>query len=190
MNFSEITDYLEYGAKARKSLDVDKLISIGNRLAVCFRNDGKLIVMGNGGSAADSQHIAAEFVGRFEMERNPLPALALNTNTSSVTAISNDYSYEKVFERQIKAFAGPSDFVLGISTSGNSRNVINALKTAKEIGCYCVSLTGEKVGNVDEYSDEVIKVNSTRTSIVQEVHIAIGHILSKIVEDELFQHSE
>lgn len=142
--------------------------------------------MGNGGSAADSQHIAAEFVGRFEKERRPLPAMALNTNTSSVTAISNDYSYDSVFERQIRAFAVKGDVIVGISTSGNSTNIVNGLAAAREIGCYCIAMTGESEGKVREFSNEVIKVPSGRTSLIQEVHIAIGHIWSKLVEDRLF----
>ncbi len=186
MKRSDVDDYIGQGVSARQGIDPDQVIRTGEIIAESFRNGGKLILMGNGGSAADSQHIAAEFVGRFEKERNPLPSLALNTNTSSVTAISNDYSYDMVFERQIKAFAKKGDVVVGISTSGNSKNVVNALSAAKMIGCHCISLTGEKDGKVGEFSDEVVKVKSSRTSIIQEVHIAIGHMWSKIVEDKLF----
>lgn len=186
MDQSEVTSYLKEGLKPRETVDSEQILRTGRQLASCFSKGGKAIFMGNGGSAADSQHIAAEFVGRFEKERDPLPALALHTNTSSLTAIANDYSYEMVFERQIRAFAKKGDFVVGISTSGNSGNVVAALKTAKELGCYCVSLTGSKGGKVSEFSDETVKVDSSRTSIIQEVHIAIGHIWSKIVEEVLF----
>lgn len=187
MDKDAIMAYIEEGVKARKALDVETVIVVGNAMADAFSNGNKLIFMGNGGSAADSQHIAAEFVGRFEKERQPLPALALNTNSSSVTAISNDYSYESVFERQIRAFAKKGDVVVGISTSGNSKNVVSALHAARDIGCYCVAMTGKNDGKVAEYSEQVIKVNSTRTSIIQEVHIAVGHIWSKMVEDIVFK---
>lgn len=187
MNKSEISEYIEEGVLARSSVDVDLIERVGHIISAAFSHGNKIFLMGNGGSAADSQHIAAEFVGRFETDRRPLPALALNTNTSSITAISNDYSYEKVFERQIEAFARKDDVVIGISTSGNSKNIVAALEAAKKMGCYCVSLTGLNGGKVSEFSDINIKVDSKRTSIIQEVHIAIGHIWSKIVEDELFK---
>lgn len=187
MEKEDVINYLDEGIKARKSLSPDVVISTGLKISEAFKNGNKLILMGNGGSAADSQHIAAEFVGRFEKERNPLPALALNANSSSVTAISNDYSYEDVFSRQIQAFAHARDVVVGISTSGNSKNVVKALRTAREKGCYCISLTGTIGGKVAEFSNETINVQSVRTSLVQEVHIAIGHMWSKIVEDELFK---
>lgn len=186
MEVNDIEDYISEGIKARSSVDAKKISEIGRKLSESFRNGGKLILMGNGGSAADSQHIAAEFVGRFEKEREPLPALALNTNTSSVTAISNDYSYEEVFARQVRAFSRKGDCVIGLSTSGNSKNVVRALGAAKEAGCYTVAMTGSKDGRAGEVADDVVKVDSNRTSIIQEVHIAIGHIWSKIVEDDLF----
>lgn len=186
MDRSQISDYIYEGVKARTSLDENQIEQMGSAMIEAFRTGKKLILMGNGGSAADAQHIAAEFVGRFEKERKPLPALALHTNTSSLTAISNDYSYNEIFSRQIKAFASPGDVVIGLSTSGNSSNVVEGMKAAKEIGCYCVALTGAAKGKIDECSDSVLKVKSTRTSIIQEVHISIGHIWSKIVEDELF----
>lgn len=186
MDKEGLVEYINDGIRARNEVDVKQVLLIGNKLAEAFSNGNKLILMGNGGSAADAQHIAAEFVGRFEKERSPLPAMALHTNTSSLTAISNDYSYDDVFARQVKAFAKKGDVVVGISTSGNSKNVVNALKTAKEIGCYCVAMTGSKPGKVDAYSESVIKIKSSRTSIIQEVHITIGHIWSKIVEDYVF----
>lgn len=186
MELQDIDSYISEGIEARKSIDKNLVHEIGKKISESFRNGGKLILMGNGGSAADAQHIAAEFVGRFETERKPLPSIALHTNTSSLTAISNDYSYDEVFSRQVNAFAVRGDVVIGISTSGNSVNVVNGLKAARDIGCYCISLTGLKNGKVDEFSDASVKVKSTRTSIIQEVHIAIGHIWSKIVEDELF----
>lgn len=187
MEEDAIRKYIEEGIAARDSLDPSLILKTGLRIAEAFLSGHKLILMGNGGSAADSQHIAAEFVGRFETERDPLPALALNVNTSSITAISNDYSYDDVFERQIRAFAGNGDIVVGISTSGNSRNVAIALKTARERGCYTIALTGSSDGLVSNHSDEVIHVQSRRTSIIQEIHISIGHMWSKIVEDKIFE---
>lgn len=186
MDKNSISAYLSDGADARISVDIDKVTQVGEELSSIFSKGGKLLLMGNGGSASDAQHIAAEFVGRFEMERRPLPAMALNVNTSSITAISNDYSYDVIFERQVRAFASDNDMLIGISTSGNSINVLNALKAGKEIGCYCVSLTGSNPGKMHDVSDTNIKVQSSRTSIIQEVHIALGHIWSKMVEDILF----
>lgn len=186
MERKDVEAYIAEGVEARKGLDADQLVRVGKVLSNAFKDGKKLILMGNGGSAADAQHIAAEFVGRFEKERDPLPAIALHTNTSSVTAISNDYSYGELYARQVAAFAESGDVVVGISTSGNSENVVKGLKAARELGCYCISLTGSGGGKVADFSDEVIAVKSKRTSIIQEVHIAIGHILSKIVEDSVF----
>lgn len=187
MEESEIRDYIKEGISARDSLDSAIVLKTGLKIAEAFQNRRKLILMGNGGSAADSQHIAAEFVGRFEAERKPLPAMALNTNSSSVTAISNDYSYDDVFERQVRAFAHEGDVVVGISTSGNSRNIAKALESAKSIGCYCIALTGMGEGIISGKAHDTIHVMSKRTAIIQEVHIAIGHLWSKIVENEVFE---
>lgn len=150
-----------------------------------FHSGSKLIVMGNGGSAADAQHIAAEFVGRFERERHPLPALALHSNSSSITAIGNDYGFDQIYSRQIEAFANKGDFVLGLSTSGNSSNVLKALEMAKELGCDNYGITGSSGGKMLEVlgKERIIKIESNRTSFIQECTIAIIHILSKIVED-------
>jgi D-sedoheptulose 7-phosphate isomerase len=185
MNTEQIHDYLKEGAEARLSLDTVQLIQISQKVSECFRNGGKIIFFGNGGSAADAQHIAAEFVGRFEKERQSLPALALHTNTSALTAIANDYSFDMVYERQVTAFAKKGDIVFGISTSGNSPNVLRGLVKAKEMGCIIVSMTGKKGGKISQISDYAVRVNSDRTPIIQEVHITFGHLMSKIVEDLL-----
>ncbi|OWP56118.1 MAG: phosphoheptose isomerase [Thermoplasmatales archaeon B_DKE] len=185
MDIHEISEYIESGVEARKALDPSLVLETGNEIARCFGKGGKLIIFGNGGSAADAQHIAAEFVGRFEKERRSLPALALNTNTSSITAIGNDYSFDAIFSRQIEAFAAKGDVVVGISTSGNSANVNSALEKANSIGCVTIALTGRTGGSIAGIAKKSIIVRSNRTSIIQEVHIAIGHMWSKIVEDTI-----
>ncbi len=183
MDLAEIEKYLDDGARLRKELNYKKVYELGNELLKRFKTGNKLILCGNGGSAADSQHIAAEFVSKFRKDRKALPALALNANTSSLTAIANDYDFSSVFERQVEAFASKGDVVIGISTSGNSQNVINAINKANGIGCLTVALTGKGGGKLKGAAKITIDVDSAETSLVQEVHIAIGHILSKIVED-------
>ena len=151
----------------------------------CVNKGGKLLIFGNGGSAADSQHIAAEFVGRFKLERKALPALALTTNTSTLTALSNDYGYEIVFKRQIESLGNKGDVALAISTSGNAKNVIEAVKTAKEKGLTTIALTGKNGGALKPLCDIAIVVNSQDTARIQETHILIGHIIAEIVESNL-----
>lgn len=152
----------------------------------CYRSGGKVIVFGNGGSAADAQHIVAELVGRFKMERKPLPAVCLNTNVSTLTAVGNDYGFERVFEREMSCLAKKGDVVMGISTSGNSRNVILALDAAKALGAVTIGLTGSKGGKVQDSVDILINVPSDDTPRIQEAHITIGHILCELVEKGLF----
>ncbi|MFA6079825.1 MAG: D-sedoheptulose 7-phosphate isomerase [Candidatus Omnitrophota bacterium] len=153
-------------------------------IARSIKNGGKLIVFGNGGSAADSQHIAAELVGRFKKERRALGAIALTTDTSSLTALANDYGYESVFKRQVEALAKRGDAALGISTSGNSVNVLEALKLAKKMGLKTISLSGCGGGKLKKTSDISIVIDSGDTARIQESHIMIGHILCQIIEDE------
>ena len=150
-----------------------------------LKNGNKVLLMGNGGSAADSQHIAAEFVGRFKKERKGLPAIALTTDTSILTSVGNDYSFDEIFVRQIEALAHPSDLVVGISTSGNSENVIKGILKAKEIGCYTVGLLGKDGGKLKDLVDLSIVVPSNNTPRIQECHILIGHIVCEIVDMEL-----
>src|ERR1039458_1938634 len=146
----------------------------------------KLFLLGNGGSAADAQHIAAEFVGRFAFDRPALPALALSVNTSCVTAIGNDYGFELVFSRQIEALARPGDLAIGISTSGNSPNVLQGLVTARKIGLCTVALTGCPGGKLKNAVDYCICAPSNETPRIQECHILIGHIISELVEETIF----
>jgi D-sedoheptulose 7-phosphate isomerase len=189
MDTSEIIEaYIEEGVKARKEIDKLKVTKVADLIENAFRNGNKLLFMGNGGSAADSQHIAAEFVGRFEMERAALPALALHSNSSTITAIGNDYGFERIFERQIEAFAKRGDVVFALSTSGNSSNVIEGIKKAKEKGCIVVGITGKNGGKMIQFIEEdlLFKVSSEKTSIIQEVTITIGHLLSKLVELKIY----
>ena len=187
MDLQQIKNYLEEGSKVRNSLDIEKISFLGESLSSAFKNGNKLIIFGNGGSAADAQHIAAEFVGRFERERKPLPAMILHGNSSSVTAIGNDYSYDMIFSRQMEAFAKKGDVVIALSTSGNSVNVISAVEKAKEIGCSVFGITGSKGGKMKDIIEEknLIRIDSDRTSFIQESTIAVGHIISKIVEDNI-----
>ena len=180
-------NYLEEGSRVRNSLDIQKISFLGESLSSAFKSGNKLIIFGNGGSAADAQHIAAEFVGRFERERKPLPAMILHGNSSSVTAIGNDYSYDMIFSRQLEAFGRKGDIIMALSTSGNSVNVISAVIKANEIGCSVFGITGSKGGKMKDIIEEknLIRIDSDRTSFIQESTIAIGHIISKIVEDNI-----
>jgi len=155
-------------------------------LAAAFRSGNKLLVMGNGGSAADAQHFAAEIVGRFKLERRALPALALSTDSSILTAVGNDYGFESIFSRQVEAHAVAGDVVFGISTSGNSPNVQAALQRAAQCGCRTVALLGKDGGSIKAVAELAIVVPSFDTPRVQEGHITIIHILCDLVERELF----
>jgi D-sedoheptulose 7-phosphate isomerase len=144
----------------------------------------KILLCGNGGSAADAQHIAAELTGRYKIERKGLPAIALTTDTSALTAIGNDYGYEHVFARQVEALAQKGDLLIAISTSGNSQNVLYALEKAKEIGCRTVGLSGKGGGKMSDLCDINIVVPSDDTARIQEMHIMIGHILCQLIDNE------
>jgi len=151
-----------------------------------FKKDGKVLFCGNGGSAADAQHLAAEFSGRFYYDREPLNSEALHVNTSYLTAVANDYSYDDIYARITKAKGRKGDVLIGISTSGNSENIIRALKTANELGMITVGFTGETGGKMKDYCKFLINVPSKDTPRVQEVHILIGHIICELVESTLF----
>jgi D-sedoheptulose 7-phosphate isomerase len=158
-------------------------------LVSAYRHGGKALFFGNGGSAADAQHLAAEFVGRFLVDRNPLPALALNANSSAVTAIGNDYGYEMVFARQLQAFAVPGDVAVAISTSGNSRNVIEGVLCARSMGLFTIGMTGASGGHLGELVDVLIAIPCEETPRIQECHILIGHSLCDVVEREVALNS-
>ncbi len=151
-----------------------------------YRNDKKTILAGNGGSAADAQHIAAELVGRYGFDRPSIPSLALTTDTSNLTAIGNDYGYDQVFSRQLEGMGQTGDIFIGISTSGNSRNIIKAFESAKKKNITTVALTGRDGGEMAKMADMAIVVPSNSTPRIQESHILIGHILCDIIEKELF----
>lgn len=161
------------------------IIKVVKLIIASFKSGGKVLIFGNGGSAADAQHIAAEFVGRFKKERAGLAAIALTTNTSVLTALSNDYGYEIVFSRQLEALAKPSDIAIGISTSGRAKNVLLAIKKAKEMGLKTVCLSGGTGGELAKLADVVFIIPSAVTPRIQEAHITIGHIICELVEEEL-----
>ena len=190
---SYITKYIELSAKTILSLRDNfekKITESVNLIYDTFNNDGKLMLCGNGGSASDSQHVAAELVNRFKHERSPLPAIALTTDTSNITAISNDYSFDLVFSKQIQALANPQDCLLAISTSGKSKNIINALKTAKEIGCSTISLTGKNGGLMPRFSDIAFIIQSDDTPHIQEAHLVIEHLICDLIEQTLIKDSK
>ena len=162
------------------------IIKIAEIIIEAYRNGKKVILFGNGGSAADAQHITAELVGKYYLDRDPLPAVALTTNTSSLTAIGNGYSLDIVFTRQLKALGQKGDVVIGISTSGNSENVIQAFKVAREMGLITVGFTGKSGGKLRSVADHCLCIPSDDTPRIQEGHITIGHIICEIVERELF----
>lgn len=159
---------------------------VAERIIRAFRRGNQVLLFGNGGSAADAQHIAAEFVGRYYLDRPALPAQALTVNTSSLTAIGNDYDYDQIFSRQIEAFGQAGDVAIGISTSGNSRNVIEALRAAKRKDMVTVGMTGESGGQLQAEVDYCICAPSGDTPRIQEAHILVGHILSELVEQAIF----
>jgi len=164
---------------------VEVLMSMANELARGFRSGNKVLLFGNGGSAADAQHIASELAGRFYRDREPLPAIALTTNTSSLTAIANDYNYETVFVRQLQGLVKKGDVVIGISTSGNSPNVLLAIEEAKHCGAVTIAFTG-KGGKLKELVDHALSIPSEDTPRIQEAHITAGHIICYLVEEILF----
>lgn len=159
-----------------------KIIAISEQIKLALKNGNKVMFCGNGGSAADSQHLAAEFVGRFQKERQGLPALALTVDTSILTAVGNDYGFDRVFERQIEALGNKGDVLIGISTSGNSVNVIKAFELAKRKGIFCVGFTAEGGGKMASLCDINVAVPVKVTARVQEMHILLGHIICELVD--------
>ena len=171
----------EIFVKDTKSLNLISLIA--KKIMFCYKNNKKIIIFGNGGSAADAQHFAAELVGRFKRERRALNAIALSTNTSIITALGNDYNFDIIFSRQVEAIAQKGDIVFGISTSGNSDNIISGIETAKKIGCCTIGLTGLSGGKMKHCVDYCICVPSEDTPRIQELHITIIHIICDLIEE-------
>ncbi len=167
--------------------NIDAVIELSNIIADAFNSGSKLIIFGNGGSSTDASHIAAEFVGRFKMERPALPAISLNTNMAVITAIANDYDFSEVFARQMKAHAQDGDIVIGISTSGNSANVVKAMEAARSRGLKTVAFTGAQGGKLASKADHLFAVPSTDTPRIQETHIILGHVVCQMVEEILFK---
>jgi D-sedoheptulose 7-phosphate isomerase len=166
---------------------IDKIIDVANLIVDCYKNNGKVILFGNGGSAADSQHIAAELIGRFQKDRKALAAIALNTNASILTAVANDYGYGQIFAKQVEGLVSPGDIVIGISTSGASKNVISGLRLARQKGAKTIALTGGNGGDLAKEADVSIIVPSDITARIQETHIMIGHIICELVESTIYK---
>ena len=188
MRIEDIKSRLLESANVKTKISQDKallqkIMSSAVKMAEALKDGKKILVCGNGGSAADAQHIAAELVGKFMKERIALPAIALNTNTSVITAIGNDYSYDDIFSRQIEAFGNAGDILIGISTSGNSKNVLKAFEVAKQRSIMTIALTGQSGGKMKDMVDVLINVPSNLTPRIQESHITIGHIMCEIIEE-------
>ena len=183
-----IEEALKEHKKVLSSLEkqIPKIEKIASLCISSLEKGGKIIFCGNGGSAADSQHLAAELVGRFLKERKSLPSLALSVNTSILTAVGNDYGFEKVFSKQIEALGKPKDLLIAISTSGNSKNIIEAVKKAKEKGIKTIGFLGKGGGKLKKLVDISLIVESNNTPRIQEIHILIGHIICEIIENQMF----
>jgi len=168
-------------------LGIVKVIEV---ITKALKEEKKILIFGNGGSAADAQHLAAEFVNRFIIERPPLPAIALSTDTSVITSIGNDYDFSEIFAKQIRAIGKPGDIAWGISTSGNAPNVVKALETAKKMNLITIGFTGKDGGNVLKIVDYSLNVSSNNVPRIQEVHITLGHVICEMVDYKLFQRPE
>lgn len=181
---NEFLSHLETINKTMETMQ--EALEEASKIAVeTLKNGNKILLCGNGGSAADAQHIAAELVGRYKTTRRGLPAIALTTDTSALTAISNDYGYDRVFERQVEALATKGDLIIGISTSGNSKNVLNALKCAKTLECKTLGLSGNNGGAMNEMCNINLVIPSNDTPRIQEMHILVGHTICQIIDNEL-----
>lgn len=189
MTVERIREAIEESVAAKQALteeDHAMVLEMAYTMVEALSQGNKVIWMGNGGSAADAQHLAAELVSKFYKEREGLASLALHTNTSVLTAIGNDYGFDYVFERQVEALARPGDVVVGISTSGNSPNVLLAIERARDAGCLTIGLTGRSGGKLADMVDLCLKVPSDDTPRIQEVHITVGHIICELVESIVF----
>ena len=169
---------------------IGAIVEIAELMIDCLKKDGKVIVFGNGGSASDSQHIAAELVGRFKKDRSALAGIALTTNTAVITSLANDYGYDVVFSRQIEALGKKNDVVLGISTSGKAKNVALGIKQAKKMGIKTVAFSGGDGGEIVKLADLSLLVPSKVTARIQEAHITIAHIICEMIEQELCQEQK
>jgi len=187
-----IKNTLEESVKVNSESDLDEnfLKGLGlasNLLIDTFKNNGKVLLAGNGGSAADAQHIAAEFIGRLNFDREPLPAIALTANTSNLTCIANDYGYDHIFSRQAHALANTNDSVIVYTTSGKSSNILKLIREIRPKVKSIISLTGMNTNELEKYSDVVLSVKSKKTTRIQEIHAIAGHIMCECVEETLFK---
>lgn len=180
--------YRVTGAMLIDSVLLGKVESAAQACIDCMNRGGKILLAGNGGSAADAQHIAGEFVSRFAFDRPGLPAIALTTDTSILTAIGNDYGYEKLFARQVQALGNAGDVFIGYSTSGRSPNILLAFEEARSRGLVCIGLTGNRGGDMRELCDHLLEVPSSDTPKIQEGHLVLGHILCGLVENAIFKN--
>jgi D-sedoheptulose 7-phosphate isomerase len=184
-----ISEYIQKSIQTKNMLletRIDIIDEIAKVIVKALKNGKKILWFGNGGSAADAQHLACELVSKFYLERNALASIALTTNTSELTAIANDNDFTRVFARQVEALANPGDVVIGITTSGNSPNVIEGMKEAKRKGAITIGFTGESGGNLKECVDYIFTVPSKETPHIQEAHIMVGHVICYLVEKEIF----
>jgi D-sedoheptulose 7-phosphate isomerase len=184
----DVLDRIRESVRVKTALESQAklLITIAEQWIACLGGGGKILFLGNGGSAADAQHMAAELSGRFYRERPGLAAIALSTNTSSITAIGNDYGYDAVFSRQLEGLARPGDIVVGISTSGKSESVLAAMRKAREMGLHTTGMTGRSGGAMPSVSTLCLRIDSEETPRIQEGHILAGHIICELVEREIF----
>jgi D-sedoheptulose 7-phosphate isomerase len=187
----KIIEIIENSNKVKEQIlhnseKIQKITDVVGAVTNAFKNQNKVLFCGNGGSAADAQHLAAEFSGRFYKDRKALPSEALHCNTSYLTAVGNDYGYEYIYSRLIEGIGNKGDILFGISTSGNSKNIVNAFKVAQEIGLITIAMVGEKQCEMNKYSNFILSVPSTDTPRIQESHILIGHIICELVEENLF----
>ena len=188
----QITNIIQASIDTKQQLLADhgliaKIEKVTALVVKAFASGNKVLFCGNGGSAADAQHLAAEFSGRFYLDRDPLPSEALHCNSSYITAVANDYGYDIVYSRMVKAMGKPGDVLISLSTSGNSVNIIKAAEQAKEIGMITVGLTGAGGGKMQAICDHLINVPSTDTPRIQESHIMVGHIICQLADQELFK---
>tara|TARA_Y100000768_G_scaffold314228_1_gene249068 strand:+ start:510 stop:1088 length:579 start_codon:yes stop_codon:yes gene_type:complete len=183
-----ISEYLDESLElAKNQKELSNIINeISKHCIKTIENGGKLIFMGNGGSASDSLHLSAELVGRFQKERNGLPAISLASNVSVITALANDFGYENIFVKQIEALGEKKDLIIGISTSGLSENIINGLRYAKENGIKTIGMTGKDSNKMSEYCDYIINVPSSKPALIQQSHITIGQLLCLLIEEYFF----
>ena len=189
---SRILTHAAQGARLRETFfaaNAEAIADAAISMAVCLAKGGKILLCGNGGSAADAQHLAGELVNRFLINRPPLAAVALTTDSSVMTAIGNDFSFDLIFARQVQALGNPGDILIGISTSGNSENVVRALENARANSLITIGFSGKNGGRMGQYCDTLLAVDAETTPLIQEIHIALGHLLCELTDYFLFENT-